>query len=63
MKLPMAVIEKIVAKAEPVSRGSIEIILDETKPFVDIITHNRERIETAALPAGIAAIERNKPRK
>jgi hypothetical protein len=45
----MAVIEKIVAKAKPVSRGSIEIILDETKPFVDIVTHSRERIEAAAL--------------
>jgi hypothetical protein len=54
--LPIEVIEKIVAKAAPIHHGSLEIILDETKPFINIIANNRERIETTAVPRRIPRV-------
>ncbi|GHU37268.1 hypothetical protein FACS1894172_20620 [Spirochaetia bacterium] len=40
-----SVLEKVGQLLKEIEHGSIELILDSTKPFVDIIAHNRERVE------------------
>ncbi|GHV81430.1 hypothetical protein AGMMS49944_32210 [Spirochaetia bacterium] len=46
MDLTDKVLERAREKAKESGHGSVEIIFDEGKPFVDVVLHDRERIET-----------------
>jgi hypothetical protein len=45
MILSDKVLEMAREKVKKSGHGSVEIIFDETKPFVDVVLHDRERIE------------------
>ena len=45
MELPAKVLEKINILARDIEHGSIEVVLDSTKAYIDVIGHNRERVE------------------
>lgn len=53
MELTDKVMEWARKKAKDTEHGSIEIIFDDNKPFVDVVLHDRERVEIA-----IAAVPR-----
>jgi hypothetical protein len=53
MELTDKVLERAREKAKGTEHGSLEIIFDENKPFVDVVLHDRERVEIA-----IAAVPR-----
>jgi hypothetical protein len=45
MVLTDKVLEKAREKAKESGHGSVEIIFDETKPFMDVVLHDRERVD------------------
>jgi hypothetical protein len=46
MDLSDKVLEMAREKVKKSGHGSVEIIFDENKPFVDVVLHDRERVET-----------------
>jgi hypothetical protein len=45
MELIDKVLERAREKAKQTGHGSVEIIFDEGKPFVDVVLHDRERVD------------------
>jgi hypothetical protein len=52
MNLTDKVLEKAREKAKESGHGSVEIIFDEGKPFVDVVLHDRERVDVPVPSSG-----------
>ena len=52
MKVNEELVKKIKAAIESIEYGSVEITLNEKGPFIEITTHERERLEKSEYHLG-----------